>query len=666
MNIFIIFVNTMQDSNETPQISYKQLRSFKDRCEKLYKIRPKDTSKGLINFKFHDAQKILDKVVEEEFARSEKHFGAQQCRLIILKPRQMGSTTYFSARLFDMLMNVELCYSLLIANDIKTSDLVYDIAKRFYNKSPSEVQLVDKNGDPITNQDGTPVLIEFKPEEQNYSGKKLVVGPEGEESRLDIQTAGAEGDVGVGGTINVFVGTEVSRWSDLNGTMDSVSPSFTETGTLLHVLESTANGISGKGEAFYKTWKKSVANWERFKSGKEKVYRGLRPVFIPWWLIPEYRLPLAGGRYIEIDDNNCDFGGKDDKEEFFKTEQMLLNGVKHPLTGETYKVPKEAINWYRHAVINIKDGILRNAKKDYPTFPKDAFHSTDNCYFNTRELHRVENEFEKNPPENEFDVGKLEFDENGDLEFIKQGSGNLYIKEFPDPNYTNRYIISLDESEGHEDGDYSCMFVYDRLEERFVAKWYGKEPEDILAKKFINLGLFYNEAILAPERTFTTVVNITNPDSTIDPYVGPYYYTLVGKSSDLRWGHLMKEQSRDMTLSGYRKWLRGNYDKIFDMSSLKEHQSFVRHTKKGSKRGYKYEASDGNHDDQIIAKAIAVHVSKQWEDPVEEYKPTEREQLLRPRKSQIKAKKQSQLGSNGTSDKVLSRDSKQSSIGRRN
>jgi hypothetical protein len=296
--------------------------------------------------------------------------------------------------------------------------------------------------------------------------------------------------------------------------------------------------------------------------------------------------------------DNIDFGNPEEKKKFFEVEQKLMN---------EYGVPVEGINWYRDCIKSNCSYSLREAKRYYPTFPEDAFLASDNGFFDNTKLYDLKIELEESQPE--YARGFI----NDDFEFEDDIHGFLEIIEEPDPNYMNRYIISLDPSTGVEDGDYAPMKVYDRLTQSWVARWYGKADEDVLAEEFMKLGYYYNEALLIPERNLATVINIIKPDGVI-PYQGPVWVD-VNKRGDVSYGYQTNVQSRKVLLDGYKSWLRDNYDKLMDITEVDEHINFIKVAKHGQVR---YEAAPNHHDDLVIANALTIYAADYWDEEIAE------------------------------------------------
>jgi len=559
-----------------------QLNDFVGRSSKLWKIRTKDNR--LVNYMPNEGQQMLDQIIREEQERSMAHLGVHQVKTIVLKSRQVGISTDTAMRNLDALITIPMCNTLVLAHDGMTTELLYDIYRRGYDNMPPEIDIVDNEGNFVQ-------TVNIKPEEKSYTGKRLQFQPP-LDSRLTVQTAGAGDNVGKGITLNRVHFSEAANYVDFNNVFNSTNQALPKNGDVYAVIESTANGVSGVGEGFYKLWQKSVKEWENFKQGRQKTFEGYRPVFLPWYKLSEYTKPLIHGKLTTIE--TIDFGSPDEKKKFLETEELLMS---------EYNVPIEGINWYRDCIKEKCSYSLREAKRYYPTFPEDAFLATDHGFFDSTKLYTVLKDLENDPPE--YERGRV----NEDIEFEQDRHGQLEIIKHPDSSYMNRYIVSLDPSTGVEDGDYAPMKVYDRLTQEWVARWYGREDEDVLAEELMKLGYYYNEALLIPERNLATVINIIKPDGII-PYTGPIWVD-ENKRGDVSYGFQTNIQTRKMLLDGYKAWIRDNYEKLMDKLEVEEHINFIKVAKHGT---VKYEAAPGHHDDIVIANALTIWAADNWDE----------------------------------------------------
>ena len=388
-------------------------------------------------------------------------------------------------------------------------------------------------------------------------------------------------------SIGIVSNSEFANYAHAKDVLNSISQSMpSKTPYQYGVIESTANGISGIGEEFYSLWNKSVESWERFQKGITTSFEGYRPIFIPWYQLSKYRKELINHKLIDIDLIN--FHSPEKKKKFLDMEEYILESV----FKNNREEGKKAINWYRWCIKENCGYDINEAMRYYPTVPEDAFLSTDNSFFDTGKLFQVKQDY-SNSGEPEFERGYVD----DEYEFQIDPLGDLKVFERPDSNYMNRYVVSVDPATGIEGGDYSCMMVYDRLDDRFVAKWYGNLKEDLLAEELLKLAYYYNEALIVPEMNLRTVTNLIVPDGLM-PYTGDIYQRFVKSRNTEDYGYNTLGSTKGELLNKYVAWLRDDYTKLPDIETINEHISFI---KKASRGIPKYEAAEGKHDDIVIS-----------------------------------------------------------------
>src|SRR5262249_40998432 len=96
------------------------------------KLRPKV---GQIEpFVFNAAQQRLHKVIEEQRAKTGR------VRVIVLKARQLGISTYIAARLYHRTINNPGLRTIIIGHERRASSNLFDIVRRFHENMPDELK----------------------------------------------------------------------------------------------------------------------------------------------------------------------------------------------------------------------------------------------------------------------------------------------------------------------------------------------------------------------------------------------------------------------------------------------------------------------------------------------------------------------------------------------
>lgn len=223
------------------------LEDFGFYAPNVLKIRTKEST--IVSFGFNEAQRRLAEIVDRQRRETGK------VRVIILKARQMGLSTYVGGRLFFKVSQNPGRKALVVTHKADSTRALFDMTKRFYKECPAAV----------------------KPSTKYSSRKELFFDIL--DSGYMVATAGGE-DIGRGETITEAHLSELAFWpatsaqDNFSGLMDAIP---NQPGTEIYI-ESTANGVSG---LFYDQWQQAM-------NGSS----GFIPVFLPWFIERGYREPV--------------------------------------------------------------------------------------------------------------------------------------------------------------------------------------------------------------------------------------------------------------------------------------------------------------------------------------------------------------------------------------
>jgi hypothetical protein len=212
-------------------------------------LKIKTKTQEIVPLKFNAAQEILHKAVEEEMA------SRGRVRIVILKGRQQGLSTYVGGRLYSNVSQNTARKAMVITHAADSTRALFDMTKRYHDNAP-------------------PVV---KPSTRYASRRELYFNAL--DSGYIVGTAGAD-KVGRGDMFSDLHVSELAFWAPntakdtLNGLLQCVPDSD---GTFVFI-ESTANGYN----LFQEYWAGAVAGTN-----------GFRAVFIPWYLQPEYTTDVA-------------------------------------------------------------------------------------------------------------------------------------------------------------------------------------------------------------------------------------------------------------------------------------------------------------------------------------------------------------------------------------
>jgi hypothetical protein len=398
------------------------------------------------------------------------------CRVIILKPRQKGSSTVTTACLYHMLQRRQT-NGLIIGGEFSQTDNLWKITRRYADYDKMKW---DQEQARITNERG-------------FFGNGSI---------LEKETA-QDSEAGRSGTFHFVLATEIGRWKDtpardsseiLTGVMACV-PDLPDTAV---VLESTAQGPSG---VFYDRWN-DADDWDHVKMLKAGQWKGrwIR-VFAPWYAFDDAIDPLTRVQSESLRRSLT----ATEKELMSRYSCVNKSGVKmQPTLGH--------ISWRRKILESECDGDETKFDREFPTTPQHAFRASSRARFDRDGLEwQRKNASAKDPL-----YGTLELSQNGKVVSWMQAPQDeaiFHVWEKPRDGY--HYIISSDLMTGQsqvsgKDPDMHSVLVwrkgyFDRdrgwippaLAARIIpeCRW----DIDVLAEWSWRLSLWYGKCLLVSE-----------------------------------------------------------------------------------------------------------------------------------------------------------------------
>lgn len=220
-------------------------------------------------------------------------------RIILLKPRQTGMSTFTGAYAYWMTTTHRNFNTFILSHASDTTDALFEMTKRFHYNCPDEV----------------------RPDTDAISFKRIRFSDL--DSAYAIGTAGSQ-DVGRGRTIQFFHGSEVAFWnhaeSHFDGVMEAIPSGKDAQGTCV-ILESTANGQSGK---FYELCMDAIKGDSEYEL-----------VFFPWFWMEDYSLPVPEGWVLPDEDI-------EEQQKYGLTlEQMYWRHLKRKSKGSDWRFKQE-------------------------------------------------------------------------------------------------------------------------------------------------------------------------------------------------------------------------------------------------------------------------------------------------------------------------------------
>jgi hypothetical protein len=181
-------------------------------AENALKIRTKE---GEIKpFRINPAQQIVHEVVERQLATT------GMVRIINLKGRQQGMSTYWGGRLYHSVSQTKAAKAMVITHKAKSTDTLFTMTKRYHHNVPEILR-------PHT----------------TYSSRRELVF-DILDSAYTVDTAGGDG-VARGETITHLHASELAFWkaSTAREIWNGLSQAVPDAPGTMVVIESTANGI---------------------------------------------------------------------------------------------------------------------------------------------------------------------------------------------------------------------------------------------------------------------------------------------------------------------------------------------------------------------------------------------------------------------------------------
>lgn len=271
------------------------------------------TKSGSIEpFVFNAAQEYLHKRIELQKLR------IGRVRMLIVKGRQQGCSTYIAGRFYHRATRHKGVSVFILSHEAETTKKLFRIVERFHENAPGVA----------------------KPETEIANKKEMVFKAIG--SDYTVGTAGNE-NVGRGGTVQCFHGSEVAFYENTEGFQTGVLQSIPDLPNTEVFLESTANGMQG---LFYDMVLEAEANKNDYEV-----------VFIPWYWQPEYRrdTPADGNKELTPEE-----------------EEYAKNFSQDPYK----KVPldKQQMWWRRAKISELKSDWM--FKQEYPAYLQEAFQTS--------------------------------------------------------------------------------------------------------------------------------------------------------------------------------------------------------------------------------------------------------------------------------------------------
>lgn len=531
------------------------------------KIRTKEGE--LKNFIPNQPQKKLRDTISE--LRANK----KPVRIIILKARQMGFSTYTEADCFHQTVTNKMYNSTIIAHEEQASQNLYNMFKRYYENLPDALT-------PMRKRNNAKELLFENPTADDIEKRR---NP-GLQSTVKVATA-KNTATGRSQTINYLHASEVAFWDNPKETFTGLLQCVPRTANSTVIMESTANGV---GDYFYDMWQNAVAGKNQFI-----------PLFFPWFDMLDYTIPFESEEEKKKFIEEVEYTFKDQEGRTIYTEEkeiMMDHGV-------TY----EQLNWRRWCIANNCGGDVDQFHQEYPCTPDEAFIASGRPRFNASVLKQYRRNCEKG------EIGRLEYsgsqvvftpDVNGDIEIWKKPEKNKY------------YCIGADVAEGLITGDFSVGYVGDE-DFNICLRYRNHIDPDLFGVELVKIAKYYNDAYIGCENNnhgLTTLKSIQAQE-----YWNIFFTKTYDKIADTisqKVGWSTNNKTKPLMINKMAEFIRNKWLGIKDSILIQECFTYVIDDKGATN------AQEGCHDDTVMACAILLQVL--LEGKGENYVPVEPEE----------------------------------------
>src|ERR1017187_1936522 len=401
--------------------------------------------------------------------------------------------------------------------------------------------------------------------------------PEGRSS-ITLATAGTPA-AGRGGTLSALHLSEAGFYPSDDSFVSMISSVSKGEGSII-VIESTANGCEGPGEAFYEYWNDAVA-------GKN----GYIPVFLSW-----------------LDDPTC---VRSEEE----AEDAPQDDLEKELMAPPFNASREQIAWMRRTKADDCRNLEVKWLQDFPHCAEVAFQVSGFPAFARDEL-----AYAHSTIRDDFERGYFRR-KPGTLvpEFHKDGKGPWFIWKHPknDKGQTDglHYVTGADAASGMDEGDFAASVVLCGETGELSARFCERVAPETLADQLDMSGRYFNNSLVNIELTGN--LGRWAQVKLRDVYRYPKIYMWKGKDDKARghnkshsMGFEMTQATRRLIIDAMRSMLRTGLKKeagglVVNDKALLQQMSLA------TLKEWRWEILRG-HDDIFVACAIACLTREQY------------------------------------------------------
>jgi hypothetical protein len=491
-------------------------------------------------------------------------------RLIYLKARQVWVSTAFEAFLFSILPFQSGQRAKVVAHDEESAANIFGYFQQFRSGYRPFCQML-----PLPDPPSPLGLTQAATAKDTEAHIRF-----SNNSEVTISTA-ATTTTGRSFSLRFLHLSEFAFWRAPKQLMDGLMQAVPDDPDTVVLIESTANGMGGE---FYRLWQ---------EASDPRRNSPWIPIFFAWWEHPEYSKPLEGTREAFL--RTCD-----------PEERGLI---------ERFGVTVEQLHWRRWCIAVNCGGSVDTFHQEYPSSPEEAFLASGRPRFSMVDLGRMP----VRDPEIRCTLEWAHMPAGRRIVRVPNEHGALAV--YVQPKEGHRYAIGIDVAEGKDvaavagkvkvgsaDPDYSVAVVLDIDSGEEVAQLRGRIQPGAFAEMCEILAVWYNYAYMIPEANGPGIAFLEVLQR-LDYPMGRVYHRVPDpseiystESANLldKLGWKTTTVTKPQLVSKLDNAIRERSIILHDFTTVSECRSFV------MKANGKTEGQDGEHDDCVIALALAV------------------------------------------------------------
>lgn len=482
-------------------------------------------------------------------AMKREHDEGRPVRIVILKARQLGFSTAIEALFFHDAATRPLVKTLIAAHDAASTAHLFKMNKLFYDKLPAALKPMRKNSN------AQEIVFENPSKDPEEKGRNP-----GLMSSIRCVPATGSG-VGRSDTLTNVHASEAAFWHNMNETLDALLQAVPDDRDTAVVIETTPNGYN----AFKTFWDDSAAGRTGFKC-----------LFFPWYEEPGYRRSVPPGTK-------------------WTAEELELK--------RSCGLDDEQLAWRRWCIAANLRGDAEKFRQEYPSTPEEAFLSSGTAFFDNIRIARL-----LNAAREPIRRGRFVYAEGADLrpeEIAWQDDPEGEISIYEEPAERAPYVMGGDTAGDGSDRFTACV-VNNESGAQAAELLYGGNSEKWYAQQIYCLGKHYNGALAGVEINYSSY-----PERKLEEWSYPLLY-MREKPDDARrrldpkkLGWRTDQRTRPLMLANLRTVSDQTPEAIASKALLREMLTFTRN------EDMRPEAAEGEHDDLVIAAAIAWYIRPQ-------------------------------------------------------